>query len=210
MRTKLSQSELNKSALIETQKEIHELRQTVAQYAKEIEKIKNENALLLTERNNLKDSINQVTSKATELEQLNHELENKVDVATALKLSSININAFRVKGNGKENIETKAKRTDKLKIEFTIADNPLAKIAIYDVYLRIIEPNGNLLITENNIFDADGVEMQYTDRTGIEFNNDGKLYSIEWKDGDGFKEGTYTVMLYSNKGIMGKGTIRLL
>jgi len=210
LRAKLSQNEVSRSMLTSAQREIVELKAAVAQYAKEIEKLKSENAMLITERNNLKESVHQAESKATELENINHELENKVSTASALKISSININAIRVKNNGKESIETKAKHTDKLKIEFNISDNSLAKIAIYDVYLRIIEPNGNLLISTNNIFEADGVEMQYTERTGIEFNNDGKLYTIEWKDEEGFKSGTYTVMLYSNKGIMGKGTIKLL
>lgn len=210
LRARLTQQELSEAELLRAQKEIAQLKQDVSQYTKELEKLKNENALLISERDSLKASFNDATAKANELESLNNELEHKVELAAALKLSSININALRERKNGKESTETKAKNTDKIRIDFSIADNPFAKKAIYEVYIRVIEPNGNLLITENNIFEIDGVEMQYTDRTGIEFSNDGKLYSFEWKGAEEFKPGTYTVVLYTQKGTMGKGTIRLI
>ncbi|GAA4781927.1 hypothetical protein GCM10023231_06920 [Olivibacter ginsenosidimutans] len=209
LRTKLTQQQLSRAELVNAQKEIAQLRTTVSRYTKDIEKLKNENALLISERDRLKESAGNANRKADELEAINSELEQKVALATALKLSSININAVREKRHGEESIETKAKKTDKLRIDFNIADNPLAKKAIYDVYIRVIEPNGNLLIADNNIFEVDGVEMQYTDKTGIEFSNDGKLYSYEWQGPEDFKSGSYTVMLYTNKGLMGKGTIRL-
>jgi|GEM_PF-77174 len=209
LRAKLTQQELSTTELLGAQKEIAQLKQDVARYTKEMEKLKNENALLISERDSLKASFNSVEAKANELENINNELEYKVEIATALKLSSININALKQRKNGKESVETKAKHTDKIRIDFSIADNPLAKKAIYDVYIRVIEPNGNLLITENNIFEVDGVEMQYTDRTGVEFSNDGKLYSFEWQGKEEFKPGTYTIVLYTKKGTMGKGTIRL-
>src|SRR5690606_3192281 len=209
LRAKLTQNELNRTELQRAREEIAELRGAVSRYTKDIKQLKNENAVLVSERDRLKESVTTATKKASELENINSELEHKVEIATALKLSSININAVRERKSNNESVETKAKRTDKLKIEFSIADNPLAKKAIYDVYIRVIEPNGNLLITENHIFEVDGVEMQYTDKTGIEFSNDGKLYTIEWKGAENFKPGTYTIVLYTNKGTMGKGTIRL-
>jgi len=209
LRAKLTQHELTRAELTRAQQEISQLRITVSRYTKDIERLKNENALLVSERDRLKATVNDAQQKADELAELNNELEHKVDLASALKLSSININAIRTKKNGDESMETKAKRTDKLRIDFTIADNALAKKAIYDIYLRVIEPNGNLVITDNHIFEIDGVEMQYTDRTAIEFSNDGKLYSYEWGGIPDFKSGTYIVVLYTNKGTLGKGTIRL-
>lgn len=209
LRAKLTQNELNRAQLLQAQNEIDKLRDAVSKYTKDIKQLRSENALLISERDRLKANISTATEKANELENINSELEHKVEIATALKVSSINVNAIRERKNGNESVESKAKHTDRLKIEFSIADNPLAKKAIYDVYLRVIEPSGNLLITENNIFEVDGVEMQYTDKTGIEFSNDGKLYTIEWKGVEKFRPGTYTVVLYTNKGTMGKGTIRL-
>jgi len=209
LRAKLTQQELSRAELSDAQKEISQLRVAVSRYTKDIEQLRNENALLVSERDRLKISANNATEKANELEAINSELEHKVALATALKLSSININAFKEKKHGDESLETKAKRTDKLTITFSIADNPLAKKAIYDVYIRVIEPNGNLLIADNNIFEVDGIEMQYTDKTGIEFSNDGKLYTYDWKGVEEFKSGTYTIVLYTNKGTMGKGNIRL-
>jgi hypothetical protein len=209
LRSKLTQNELDKAEVERAQQQIIQLREAVSKYKRDIEKLKSENALLISERDSLKLSANSAMAKADELETINHDLEQKMDIASALKISSINVNAFRMRRNGKESSETRAKRTDKLRIDFSIADNPLAKKAIYDVYIRVIEPSGNLLIADNKIFEVDGVEMQYTEKTGIEFSNDGKLYSFEWKGFEEFKPGTYTIVLYTSKGTMGKGTIRL-
>lgn len=209
LRTKLTQNELDRAEIERAQQQIIQLREAVSKYKRDIEKLKSENALLVSERDSLKVSANSAIAKADELESINHELEQKMDVASALKISSINVNALRVHRSGKESSETRAKRTDKLKIDFNIADNPLAKKAIYEVYIRVIEPSGNLLIADNNIFEVDGIEMQYTEKTGIEFSNDGKLYSFEWKGFEEFKSGTYTIVLYTSKGTMGKATIRL-
>lgn len=209
LRTKLTQNELSRSDVETAQQQIIQLRGAVSKYKSDIEKLKSENALLISERDNLKVSANTAIAKADELEGINYDLEQKVELASALKISSININALRERRNGNESTETRAKRTDKLKIDFSLADNPLAKKAIYEIYIRVIEPSGNLLIADNNIFEVDGVEMQYTEKTGIEFSNDGQLYSFEWKGIEEFKPGTYTIVLYTSKGTIGKGTIRL-
>jgi hypothetical protein len=59
------------------------------------------------------------------------------------------------------------------------------------------------------LFSSDGEELQYTYKTAIEFNNDGKVYNIDWTNPNKFQKGTYTVVLYADGYTMGKSSISL-
>ena len=110
----------------------------------------------------------------------------------------------------RESVETRARRVDKFRVDFTLADNPLADIGDHDVYMRVIDPNGNLRTTEDyGLFEADGKQMQYTYKTTIGFKNDGAAYTIDWADTRGFQKGTYTILLYADNAVMGQSSVVL-
>src|SRR5690606_39833587 len=112
--------------------------------------------------------------------------------------------------NEKESVETRARRVDKFRIDFSIADNPLAELGKHDIYMRVIDPNGNLrTTTDYGLFEVDGRQMQYTYKTTINFENDGAAYTMEWADARGFQKGTYTILLYADNAVMGQSSVEL-
>ena len=101
------------------------------------------------------------------------------------------------------------RRVDRLEIGFNLANNPLAQPGDHPVYVRITEPTGNL-ITNGDVFRVNNEELQYTEAESINFKNDGELYTLSWAPADyNFQKGTYTVILYSDKSIMGRSTVHL-
>jgi len=112
------------------------------------------------------------------------------------------------KGN-REDVDDKSRRVDRFRIVFTIADNPLIESGEVDIYMRVIDPNGNLKTKENQTFELSGNPMQYTDKSIITFTNQGESYTMEWLDPQGFKKGTYTIVLYTDNSTMGRGSIVL-
>ena len=210
LRAALSKGQLTQAQLLKSQEEIKQLKNLVSKYSSEIEELKNRNANLTVERNELKSAVDWVSYKASDLEKQNEELSMKVKVAASLKTGNVSIMALNVKNNGKENSASRASSTDKLRINFSIVQNPLAQKGMYNIYLRVIDPIGNLIIAKNNgIFNAEEEELQYTYKSAIEFVNDGKTYSIDWSNSGNFQKGNYTVLLYSDGYSMGKGTISL-
>lgn len=210
LRAALSKGQLTQKQLLKSQEEIKQLKYLVSRYRSEIEELKNRNANLTVERNELKSAVDSVSFKASDLEKQNEELNIKVKVAASLKTGNVSIMALNVKNNGKENSASRASSTDKLRINFSIVQNPLAQKGMYNIYLRVIDPIGNLIIAKNNgIFNAEEEELQYTYKSAIEFVNDGKTYSIDWSNSGNFQKGNYTVLLYSDGYSMGKGTISL-
>ena len=210
LRTALKQGQLTQGQLAKAQEDIKQLRYFVTKYASDIDELKKLNANLTSERDELISTVDSVSSKALDLEKQNEELSTKVQAAAAIKTGNVSVTAFTVRNNGKESLVTRASTTKKLKINFSVVNNSLAEKGLHNIYLRVIDPSGNLIISDNGgMFNADDEELQYTYKTAIEFANDGRAYSVDWTNGGTYQKGTYIVMLYSDGYTMGKGSVEL-
>ncbi len=136
----LAKGKLTAAELGKAQEDVKQLRYFVTKYTADIEELKKQNTSLTTERDTLKTNLNTVSAKATDLQKQNQDLDSKVKIAQALKMGSMNIVAYKVKGSGKEVEVTRASPAKKIKINFTVADNTLADKALHDVYVRVIDP----------------------------------------------------------------------
>ncbi|MEB0262133.1 MULTISPECIES: hypothetical protein [unclassified Mucilaginibacter] len=210
LRSELAKGKLTVAEINKAQEDIKQLRYFVTKYTADIEELKKENSTLVTERDTLKTNLATVSQKATALEQKNQELDTKVKVASAIKVATVDVVAYKVKNSGKESDVTKAKQAQKIKINFTVATNAVAEKGLHDVYVRIIDPTGNL-ITQNDsgTFNADSQDLQFTYKTSIDFRDDGSGYTIDWINPSPFQKGTYTVLLYADGYSMGKTSITL-
>ncbi|HEK21931.1 hypothetical protein [Mucilaginibacter sp.] len=210
LRSELAKGKLTKAELNKAQEDIKQLRYFVTKYTADIEELKKQNNTLATERDTLKNNLATVSQKATALEQKNQELDNKVKVASAIKVATAEVVAYKVKNSGKESDVTKAKQATKLKINFTVATNAVAEKALHDVYVRVIDPTGNLITqTDSGTFNADSQDLQYTYKTAIDYRDDGSMYTIDWVNPLPFQKGTYTIILYADGYTMGKTSITL-
>jgi hypothetical protein len=117
---------------------------------------------------------------------------------------------LNVKNSGKETLATRANTTDKLRINFSIVNNPLGAKRLYNIYLRVVDPSGNLIVSNNSeMFNTEDEELQYTYKSAIEFSNDGRTYTVDWANNGNFQKGNYTVILYSDGYSMGKSSLAL-
>jgi prepilin-type processing-associated H-X9-DG protein len=217
LREQLKKGQITKGELTKAQEEIKQLRYFVTKYTVDIEDLKNKNAVLTVERDSLKTTVSTVSAKASDLEKqnqglntTNEELNTKVKVASAIKAGSISITPLRVRNSGKETDVNRANTTKKLRVSFNVVQNDIAEKGMHDVYMRIMDPSGNLITSNNNnTFTGDDEELQYTYKTAIEFANDGKVYQVDWTNPGNFLKGKYTVVLYADGHVMGKQSITL-
>ena len=210
LRVQLAKGKLTVAELSKAQEDVKQLRYFVTKYTADLEELRKQNVDLTTERDTLRTNLTTVTTKATDLEKQNQDLSSKVQIASALKSAGISVVGYKVKNNGKESDETKAKNVNKLKINFTVASNPVAAKGLHEIFFRIIDPSGNLITAiDGGTFTADGTEYQATYRTSIDFNDDGSTYTVDWRSQQPFQKGTYTVILYADGYTMGKTTLAL-
>jgi hypothetical protein len=212
LRSELAKGKLTKAELGKAQEDVKQLRYFVTKYTADIEELKKQNTTLTTERDTLKTNLASTTEKAATLEKQNQDLDSKVKIASALKLGGASIVAYKIKNSGKEVDVTRASPAKKIKINFTIAENSIAEKRLHDVYVRVIDPTGNLITDPKDAgtFSSDGQDLQYTYKTSIDFKDDGSGYTIDWVNPAlPFQKGTYTVLLYADGSTMGKSTFTL-
>lgn len=205
----LQRGKLTQGDLENAKGEIKELREFVKNYNNQIASLKKENGYLRNERDSLQLSASSAAERAADLEQKNETLNTKVKIGAALKVGTIDIKAFRIKSNGKISEVTKASTANKLTIKFNVVVNQLAAKDYHNVYLRVIDPAGNLLAHDSNIFEADGQELQYSSMITISYNNDESIYTIDWVNPNSFLKGTYAIILYADGYTMGRSKITL-
>jgi len=210
LRVKLYNGKLTAEELTKAQEDVKQLRYFVTKYTTDIEDLKKQNASLASERDTLKTNLATVSEKATTLQKQNEDLNTKVTIASALKVGNINVTPLKVRSSGKEVAKTRAGATKKIKIDFTVAGNAVAEKRLHDIFVRVIDPTGNLITSaDSGNFQTDGQELQFTYKTAIDFKDDGSGYTIEWTNPNPFQKGVYTVLLYADGYTMGKTSFTL-
>jgi hypothetical protein len=205
LRVELAKGKLTVAELAKAQEDVKQLRYFVTNYTAQIEELKKQNTSLTAERDTLKTVVKAVSQKDSVLAKQNQDLGTKVKVASAIKLATSDVVAYKIKGSGKEVEVSRANPAKKIKINFTVASNSVAEKAMHDVYVRIIDPTGNLITSnDSGTFNADGQDLQFTYKTAIDFKDDGSGYTIDWQNPAPFQKGNYTVLLYADGYTMGK------
>lgn len=209
LKAALEDAELTESQLEKAQEEVKSLRVLVKNYNESIIRLEKENFNLKTERDSLKVSAESAARRAAELQRKNTELDARVKTSAALKAANVGIRAYRVKSNGKNIEVSKAGTAKKLSVYFDIVPNQLARKDYHKIYLRVFDPAGNLIANENNMFEADGQEMQFSSSTSISYNDDNTSYTMDWINPNSFIKGTYAIILYTDGFTMGRSSITL-
>ncbi|MDB4902105.1 MAG: smc 1 [Mucilaginibacter sp.] len=210
LRSELAKGKLTVAELNKAQEDVKQLRYFVTKYTADIEELKKQNVSLTTERDTLKTTLKTAYQKDSSLTKQNQDLGAKVKVGSAIKLATADVVAYKIKGSGKEVEVKRASPAKKIKINFTVASNDIAEKGMHDVYVRVIDPTGNLITsTDSGTFNADGQDIQFTYKTSIDFKNDGSGYTIDWSNPSAFQKGDYTVLLYADGYTMGKTGFKL-
>lgn len=163
----------------------------------------------------IKDLKNTVVEKDEEIQRLAEEKNNfrqKVEIAKKLKAESIRVTILDSKGKEREDEDYKAKKISKLKVAFSIADNPVADIGSREVYMRITGPEGEILgdpASGGGSFSLDGRESPFTSKMSFLFDNKQSPPPFVWEKGSPYSTGTYTVELFSDGYRLGQAMFKV-
>lgn len=198
-----------------TNREISQLKARVEGYREllvaqdeEITKLRAINEQLLTENTGLKEERNELTASIRNLNQSKNQLEQKVALASQLKVENMVISA--VNSRGKETVgEFKNRQIESIKITFNIAENKVAPVDGKDVLIRIVAPDGNVLfdVTRGSgSFMFENREMYFTAKQEILFDNTRQKLSFLYNKGSEYAVGIHKVEVYTDGYLMGAGS----
>jgi hypothetical protein len=201
----LSKSHATSADLAEARNLIGQLRSQLDGYREEIERLRGEKVVLVTQR----DSIQRNYDTAT---VLNQQLTQQVDLGSVLHASGFQIQPIHLRKSGKEVTTSKANRADLMRITFDIDRNLIAPSGQKDLFVCITSPDGSPLAVEalgsGRFTLADGTEKLYTAEKTINYTT-GKdtTVTIDWKQNSDFKPGTYKVEIYEKGYLIGQGDV---
>lgn len=210
LRIQLDDINISDKQIQDTKRLIQQLKTRVTVIKEESSELRLQNEMLRRENESLATKVQEKSTEVQQLQANNSDLNRKVASASSIKVSNILINGVERNRKDVYEVETKAKRVDKLQIKFSIADNALAQNGPKAVFFRVIDPQGNLIADSANVFYIQGGnKLQYTFKEDINFTNKGEEYEFLWNDKDKFKKGAYTILLYSDGSIMGRSSVVL-
>ncbi|GIV38643.1 MAG: hypothetical protein KatS3mg033_0443 [Thermonema sp.] len=180
--------------LIAKDKELEKWREIANELNEEVVETKKEKMKLV-------DSISSVQKEKQKLEQT-------LAQAAILKAEGIRILALNSRGREREDDAYRARQIDKIKIVFNLAENKAAKAGPRQIYLRLIEPSGAVLVGPDGgrFQDAQGQNLNYTTLKQVMYDQSSQEVSIIYDKGGEYREGTHVIELYCEGHLIGRGS----
>ncbi|MCU0460505.1 MAG: hypothetical protein MUF36_00610 [Bacteroidales bacterium] len=186
--------------------EITTMRDIMKSYIVQIDSLNTRNKILVAENTEIKQKITEVQNVNTELKKVKEELTEKVEVASVIQAKSISAVAVN-----KKNKETsRLNYMEKLRVGFTLRENPIAEAGQKQIFMRVIRPD-SLVITNSpdNLFEYNGNQIIYSATRTIDYMNQDIDVTL-WLDNTGdFVPGNYSAEVYLDGIIIGKTTFML-
>jgi FlaG/FlaF family flagellin (archaellin) len=186
--------------------EITTMREIMKSYIVQIDSLNSKNKILVAANTEILQQITQVRNTNTELSKVKEELSSKVEIASVIQAKDI----VAVSLNKKRKETTRINLLDKLRICFTLRENPLAKAGPKQVFMRVIRPD-SLVITSSpdNLFNYKGNKTIYSSSREVDYINQDIEMCIFLDNTGDFIIGNYSVELYLEYNIIGRTNFML-
>jgi hypothetical protein len=193
-------------------KEAATLREIMKGYIFTIDSLNTLNQTLIVENKNVLKKLDTEKIRNQELEKTNTGLTDKVALAQRLKAFNIESYGVYVKANNTGKETDKAKKTDKLRTCFTVAENKLTEPGDKDLYIRILTPDGRVLSQKkdaSNRFEFNGVMGIFSIKKTIKYKSEEMKVCMDWENWEELPIGEYVVEIYHDGGDIGRTKLTL-
>jgi len=154
--------------------------------------------------------VKNVEKKEDEISNLN----NTVDIASAIKVNWLQVSGHQLKDDGKLKKKKKAKDINVLRICYKTETNVVASAGEETFYVRYIDPQGKTISVEdagsgiltNKLTDQ---QVKYTVSGRLDYQNKDAESCVDWNADYPFAKGVYAVEIYNKGYLTGKGDFKL-
>lgn len=153
---------------------------------------------------NANDTLNQLLKN---LENEKAKLEGKVELGQRLKGGVKALEGLRAKEGKAPKPTTKASQANKLRVDYTVGANDIAKKETKTLYF-IVKQGGTVFTEDGKTFELDGgKKMSYSYKTDVKYNGKQIDDSVEISLPDDMNSGTCSVELYLDNKLLGTNSI---
>ena len=145
--------------IAELKKELATVRAVMVEYVHQIDSLNTTNIRLTEENATVKKQNREITKENKQIKQTNTQLQQVVTRAAMLELTSCQI----VTLNKWDHKTRMLSQIAKLQIDYSIAKNVTCEVGMKQLYLRIVDPNGDLLQPDERwVFPFENQQIGYS------------------------------------------------
>lgn len=195
---KVSQNSVN--SLWRYKKKFMALQEEMDVLLTENDRLKGENEYLASSLDSTQIQLAERTMFTDSLLVQNTELSTVVKDAAALQTVGLTGLGVIERSNGKQIPTERARRSDKIKVCFTVARNMLAEAGDKELYVQVIDPKNNVLGSNDQLeFEDQILNYSLISRFNYENKNLEVCEYVTPSDDSKFEEGRYKVNVFSSK-----------
>jgi hypothetical protein len=194
-------------------KETQTLREIMIGYVHTIDSLNTLNINLVAEKKVVLKQLDVEKEKQTVLIKEKDQLKSTIAKGSVLTCFNITAKAVSYKRGGKKESETsKAKKTEKIKVSFTLGENKIAKAGEKTVFIRIMTPDGKELAKSYD----DNYKFAFNQSTGYFAGKETLNYAnteisgVTYCEGQGaYVPGTYLIEVTCDGVVIGNSSLKL-
>jgi hypothetical protein len=194
-------------------KETETLRQIMRGYVRTIDSLGTLNKTLIIEKDNVLKDLATEKGKITNLNKEKDDLSATIQKGSILSCFNVSAKGVKFKSGGKKEIETtKASRTQKIKVSFSLGENKIAKSGEKTVYVRIVTPDGKEMAKsydDNYRFTFNKSGGYFAGKETLNYANI-EISGVTYCEGQGeLVPGNYIIEITCDGALIGNTTLRL-
>lgn len=190
----------NTKRINELKNELASVRKVLTYYIAQVDSLNKENTVLRTENVEVTRKYQEASERVDTLSQRNERLREKV--TRAAQLETRNIVVELQSRTGKKT--TKVNRADIIKFSFVVSKNITASVGDKIVYIRIVNPNGEVLFTRSSdSFTYENRNIVYSAKKHFEYTGQETPQTVYWTINETLLKGSYRVDIFIDSHLTG-------
>lgn len=190
----------NARRIAELKKELATVRAVMKDYVRQIDSLNATNQRLTVENQQYRRENQQVKQQNTQLTTMNTKLSETVSRASMLEVSACTLTTLN-KRDHKTRIVSQIR---KLQFDYTIAKNITCEPGMKTLYVRLVDPEGNILGEANNLlFHFENEDIPYTVSQEFEYAGEEYQGTIYWSLADEPQTGLYNADFFADGNLIG-------
>ena len=190
--------------IMRLKKELATLREVLRSYILQIDSLNRENQELKVTNSNLETQNRQAQAHISNLSSQNEALSDKVAIAAQLDATGIYARANNKRGKEAK----KVKDAKKIVVGFYISRTATTETGIRTLYVRILTPTGAVL-TKGGTFEFENRQIEYSIRKDIEYTGEEQSVTVYWDIAETLPAGQYRADIFADGHNIGNTSFEL-
>ena len=192
-------------------KEAETLRNIMKGYIHTIDSLNTLNINLSNDLTEKTQKLSNVSKQNKKIIKQNEALQKQVAIGAVLQINNVLSSGIRIRSSGAQSETTRASKTNMIKTCFSIIENKLAQAGDKEIYIRILDSEGNLLKspTPLTIINQQKEELKMSSKRTINYQNQNTDLCIFYEIENSISAGNYIIEVYAEGFLIGETSIAL-